>query len=140
MGDAMAQMTWDELRQLPSAVDLKTAGRALGIGRSKIYEMAKKGELQQTVRVLKLGRAYRVVTADLYRVLGVSIDSGSVTSAGSPTDLHVAGDAALPEHGRGTGIRGAFRPPDGARGQGTGATTRQATRRAAMGDGNAAAS
>lgn len=118
----MAQMTWEELRQLPSAVDLETAGRALGIGRSKIYEMARSGELQQTVKVLKLGHAYRVVTADLYRVLGVSFDDGLMPSAGIATHLQVPGDPALPEQVGPTGITKALRSLDGTPGPGMDAT------------------
>jgi hypothetical protein len=131
----MAQMTWDELRRLPSAVDLETAGRALGIGRSKIYEMAKKGELQQTIRVLKLGRAYRVVTADLYRVLGVPLDGGLMAPAASAPDPPLADDAALPVQDSHTGIGRAHRSTNGARAPGT-----RANRRTASGHGNAAAS
>lgn len=67
----MAQqgMGRDELLALPSSVDLVTAGRALGIGRSKVYTLAKNDELP--MKVLRLGNAYRVVTADLLRVLGI---------------------------------------------------------------------
>ncbi|GAB3494021.1 DNA-binding protein [Amycolatopsis cihanbeyliensis] len=50
-------------------VDLLTAGRALGLGRTLAYELAKKDEFP--CRVLRLGNSYRVVTADLLRVLGV---------------------------------------------------------------------
>ncbi|WP_460443879.1 hypothetical protein [Amycolatopsis cihanbeyliensis] len=46
-----------------------TAGRALGLGRTLAYELAKKDEFP--CRVLRLGNSYRVVTADLLRVLGV---------------------------------------------------------------------
>lgn len=92
----MAHMTWDELRQLPSAVDLETAGPALGIGRSKIYAMAKTGKLQQTIRVLKFGRAYRVVRAGLYRLLGVSTHDGPSMSAISTPGLDEPRDAAPP--------------------------------------------
>ncbi|MDW4911219.1 hypothetical protein RB628_39455 [Streptomyces sp. ADMS] len=63
-------MTRDELLALPAAVDLDTGNRALGLGRSKGYELAKRG--QYPCKVLRLGKAYRVVTADLLNLLGLA--------------------------------------------------------------------
>lgn len=57
-----------ELRSLPSAVDLVTAGRAFGIGRTKAHELARAGEFPTPV--LRLGNSYRVTRADLLRALG----------------------------------------------------------------------
>jgi hypothetical protein len=66
--------TWgmgrEEILSLPAAVDLETANRALGLGRSKGYELAKRG--QYPCRVLRLGNAYRVVTAELQALLGLA--------------------------------------------------------------------
>jgi hypothetical protein len=62
-------MTREELLALPAAVDLDTGNRALGLGRSKGYELAKRG--QYPCKVLRLGNAYRVVTADLLHLLGL---------------------------------------------------------------------
>ena len=134
----MAQMTWEELRLLPSAVDLETAGRALGIGRSKIYAMAKTGELQQTIRVLKLGHAYRVVTADLYRVLGVSPDEEPMKSALSLPCRDAPRNATAPGQVSGTGPTPAGVPPDRAGGRTS--AVRRAALRAAAEPGTAAAS
>ncbi|MFD4256440.1 hypothetical protein ACFWR9_02120 [Streptomyces sp. NPDC058534] len=63
-------MTRDELLELPAAVDLETGNRALGLGRSKGYDLAKRG--QYPCKVLRLGNAYRVVTADLLALLGLA--------------------------------------------------------------------
>ncbi|MFD7917750.1 hypothetical protein ACFV3R_00680 [Streptomyces sp. NPDC059740] len=63
-------MMRDELLRLPAAVDLETGNRALGLGRSKGYELAKRG--QYPCKVLRLGNAYRVVTADLLALLGLA--------------------------------------------------------------------
>ncbi|MGW3292884.1 hypothetical protein ACWC9S_02850 [Streptomyces xiamenensis] len=63
-------MSHEELLGLPAAVDLETGNRALGLGRSKGYELAKRG--QYPCRVLRLGNAYRVVTADLLALLGLA--------------------------------------------------------------------
>ncbi|MEV1062551.1 hypothetical protein [Streptomyces sp. NPDC050263] len=63
-------MTRAELLALPAAVDLDTGNRALGLGRSKGYELAKRG--QYPCKVLRLGKAYRVVTSDLLNLLGLA--------------------------------------------------------------------
>ncbi|WP_329127846.1 hypothetical protein [Streptomyces sp. NBC_01465] len=63
-------MTREELLALPVAVDLETGNRALGLGRSKGYELAKRG--LYPCKVLRLGNAYRVVTADLLALLGLA--------------------------------------------------------------------
>lgn len=60
----------EELLALPAAVDLETGNRALGLGRSKGYELAKRG--QYPCKVLRLGNTYRVVTADLLDLLGLA--------------------------------------------------------------------
>ena len=62
-------MTRDELLGLPVTVDLQTAGRAIGCGRAKAYQMHASGQFP--VRVLRLGTKLRVVTADLWELLGV---------------------------------------------------------------------
>lgn len=64
-------MSRDELLALPASVDLQTAGAAVGIGKSKAYELAAAGEFP--VRVLRLGKTYRVPTAELLELLGVEV-------------------------------------------------------------------
>ncbi|MFD9905891.1 integrase [Streptomyces sp. NPDC059063] len=66
-------LTRDELLALPAVVDLPTAGRALGLGRTKTYELAQRDEFP--VRLLRLGSAYRVATAELLDLLRVCPDS-----------------------------------------------------------------
>lgn len=61
-------MTAEELAALPVVIDLDTANRALMIGRSTGYSLAKRG--CYPVKVLRLGNAYRVVTGDLLKLLG----------------------------------------------------------------------
>lgn len=65
-------LTGEELLGLPAAIDLDTANRALMIGRSTGYALARQG--RYPVRVLRLGNAYRVVTA---ACCGCSAWSGS---------------------------------------------------------------
>jgi predicted DNA-binding transcriptional regulator AlpA len=66
-------MSLAELLALPVAVDLPTAARALGLGRSTAYELVKHGEFP--CRVLQVRSSYRVPTAELLRVLGVAADA-----------------------------------------------------------------
>lgn len=64
-----------ELLELPPSVGLVTAGRALGIGRTKAYELVRAEDFP--ARVLRLGNTYRVVTADLLRLLGIKEDDAA---------------------------------------------------------------
>lgn len=65
----MTPMTIDELKGLPATIDVVTAGRAFGFGRAKAYRLAKAGQFP--CKVTKIGRNYRVLTADLLRALGI---------------------------------------------------------------------
>ena len=62
-------MTEAELLVLPPAVDLATAGRAFGIGRTKAFELARAGEFP--VKVLKVGQKYRVPRTAILEALDV---------------------------------------------------------------------
>ncbi|MBF6053695.1 hypothetical protein AF335_11180 [Streptomyces eurocidicus] len=64
-------MTHAELTALPVSFPLETANRALGIGRTQGYFMAKTGTYP--VRVRQLGRAYRVTRYDLWSYLGLPV-------------------------------------------------------------------
>ncbi|MET8325139.1 hypothetical protein [Streptomyces sp. NPDC005181] len=70
-------LTGDELLALPAVIDLDTSNRALMIGRSTGYGLAKQGEYP--VKVLRLGNAYRVVTADLLKLLGLGRQQGDAS-------------------------------------------------------------
>lgn len=62
-------LTRAELLALPAVVDIITAGRALGIGRTRAYAMARHGTFP--VRVLRPGGTYRVPTAGILEYLGI---------------------------------------------------------------------
>jgi hypothetical protein len=66
-------MSREELLALPAVVNLVTAARALGIGRTRAFELVRRGEFP--VPVLRVGVTYRVPTAPLLRLLGVMADS-----------------------------------------------------------------
>ena len=65
----MRGLTAAEIRVLPAVVDLVTAGRALGMGRTKSYELARTGRFP--CPVLRVGRSYLVPTAGLLTLLGL---------------------------------------------------------------------
>lgn len=62
-------LTMAELGELPAVTDIVTAGRALGIGRTKAYELARAGEFP--CRILRIGNSYVVPTAELHALLGL---------------------------------------------------------------------
>ena len=70
MPDGGSTVTRDELLSLPVTVDVETAGRAFGVGRTVAYRMVRDGQFP--VPVLRVGNKYRVSTAELWRTLGVS--------------------------------------------------------------------
>ncbi|WP_282703211.1 hypothetical protein [Streptomyces sp. CC219B] len=76
-------MQFEELIELPVAVDLETANRALNIGRTKGFELARRGEYPVPIR--RDGRTYRVNRADLLRELGIEPNSdGAGVAAPTP--------------------------------------------------------
>jgi hypothetical protein len=71
-----AGLSVTDVQQLPAVVDVVTAGRALGLGRTKTYQLARTGEFP--CRVIRVGKNYLVPTAELLALLGL-------TSHGGPT-------------------------------------------------------
>jgi hypothetical protein len=62
-------LTISQLASLPVTIDLMTAARILGIGRTKAYQLARNDEFP--CRVIRPGDLYRVSTADLLQLLGI---------------------------------------------------------------------
>jgi hypothetical protein len=67
---AARHMTMDELLQLPTVVDLRTAARALRIGEGAAYVQAASGKVAGCP-VQKRGHKYAVTRPDLFRALGL---------------------------------------------------------------------
>ncbi|GAA1828309.1 hypothetical protein GCM10009735_74840 [Actinomadura chokoriensis] len=65
----MKQMSQDELLALPTTISVETAARAIGLGRTRAYQLARRGEFP--CKVIRIGASYRVVTVDLRRLLGI---------------------------------------------------------------------
>jgi hypothetical protein len=63
------QMSMDELLSLQVSVDLTTAGRAFGLGHTKAFELARQDRFP--VRVLHVGRKYRVPRSAIFEALGI---------------------------------------------------------------------
>lgn len=82
--DRPGQMTAEELLRLPAVVGLTTAGNALGVGRTRAHEMARAGEFP--VPVLRLGNAYKVPTAPLLALLGITRDTTAGRAAPDTSD------------------------------------------------------
>jgi hypothetical protein len=65
----MPPVTTAQLRAT-ATVDLMTAAAALGLGRTKAYELARRDEFP--CRVIRIGETYRVPTPGLLELLGVA--------------------------------------------------------------------
>jgi predicted DNA-binding transcriptional regulator AlpA len=64
---AAGGLTLREIRRLPATVDVPTAARALGVGRSTLYEAIRLGS--SPVKVITVQRRVVVLTASLINVL-----------------------------------------------------------------------
>lgn len=65
-----SRMSRDEVLSLPASIDVPTACRALGLGRTLGYELALRGEFP--CPVLRIGRRYVVPTAGVHALLGLT--------------------------------------------------------------------
>ncbi|GAA0543845.1 MULTISPECIES: helix-turn-helix domain-containing protein [Actinomadura] len=66
----MQTMQCRDLDTLPTVVNITTAARALGLSRTYAYELAKRGDFP--CRIIRIGTTYRVPTAELRKLLGVT--------------------------------------------------------------------
>lgn len=83
---ARGPLTRSELLALPAAVDVETAARAFGIGRTTAYALARTDQFP--CKVLRAGKAYRVITEDMLRVLQITPGNsdGARSSHPAPSD------------------------------------------------------
>ncbi|MFF5564044.1 helix-turn-helix domain-containing protein [Streptomyces sp. NPDC012623] len=63
------QLSFTEIFELPVAVDLRTAARALGICTTTAYLLIRRNTFP--CPVLRVGGRYRIPTSELMRVLGI---------------------------------------------------------------------
>ena len=87
-------MTTVSISQLraTATVDLMTAAAALGLGRTKAYELAKRDEFP--CRVIRIGDVYRIPTAGLLELLGVSAEQRAAPALPNGSAERPAGRAA----------------------------------------------
>jgi hypothetical protein len=64
-------LTLAEIAELPAVTGLVTAGRALGVGRTRAYELARAGQFP--CPVIRVGRTWLVPTAGLLALLGLPV-------------------------------------------------------------------
>lgn len=74
-----AALSLADLDALPAVVDVVTAGRALGLGRTKSYELARAGQFP--CRLIRVGKTYLVPTAELLTLLGLTPQRGGTDTA-----------------------------------------------------------
>jgi hypothetical protein len=77
---AMSGMTIAEVIMLPAVTDLVSAGKALGMGRTRSYELAREGTFP--CRVLRIGRTYQVPTAGLLTLFGMPLSCTNCAGGG----------------------------------------------------------
>jgi hypothetical protein len=65
----MKQMSQEEFLALPTTISIETAARAIGLGRTRAYGLARRGQFP--CKVIRVGVSYRVVTVDLRWLLGI---------------------------------------------------------------------
>ncbi|MGA5202838.1 helix-turn-helix transcriptional regulator [Streptomyces variegatus] len=63
-------LTTADLLSLPPTVDVATGGAAFGLGRTTSYRLVRQGQFP--CKVVRAGGGWRVVTADLRRVLALA--------------------------------------------------------------------
>jgi predicted DNA-binding transcriptional regulator AlpA len=76
-------MRREDLLELPPVIDVPTAGRILGVGRSCAYELVRSG--QWPTPVLHLGRLIRIPTAPLIELVSSPQSAQLRVGAGSAT-------------------------------------------------------
>jgi hypothetical protein len=79
----MKPLSRGELLNLPPASTLPDLGRALGISEPVVRDRARRGDFAELgIRIVRLGAQWRVVTADIWRFLGVSPDMDNARPTG----------------------------------------------------------
>lgn len=89
------QLTMEELFALPPSVDIITAGRAFGIGRTKAHELARTQDFP--CKVLRLGTRYRVPRSAIFEALGIDPAAVPARSPRRPVSKRRTRSQADPE-------------------------------------------
>jgi hypothetical protein len=78
-------LTLAEFAALPAVTDLVTAGRALGLGRTKAYDLARAGQFP--CPVILAGKNWMVPTAGLLALLGLPVPGSRNSDHSDPPGL-----------------------------------------------------
>lgn len=74
-----------EIGELPVVLDVETAGRMLGIGRTAALRLARTGRFP--CRTVRVGNLWRVPTAELLALLGIPVNPEHPAPAIAPPRL-----------------------------------------------------
>jgi hypothetical protein len=88
-------LTLAEIADLPAVTDLVTAGRALGLGRTKAYELARAGQFP--CPVIRAGKNWMVPTAGLLALLGLPVPGSPDSDHGDPSPGLAGATPAMPK-------------------------------------------
>ncbi len=88
MGEVRRPLTLAEITALPAVTDLVTAGRALGLGRTRAYELAQAGQFP--CPVVRAGKSWLVPTAGLLTILGLPVPGTDEPGTRGTTDIRGA--------------------------------------------------
>jgi excisionase family DNA binding protein len=103
---ATAGPTLADLTALPPTLDVETAARLLGIGRTTAYQLAARNALP--IPVLRIGHTLRIPTAPLLTLLGITPPDVSTAARSGPHDVAPSRHAVPPgPHPADTGAGGA---------------------------------
>ncbi len=83
-------LTLAEVASLPAVTDLVTAGRALGLGRTRAYQLARAGRFP--CPVIRTGKTYLVPTAGLLTLLGLPLPCAGQQHQGEEGNTDGYGD------------------------------------------------
>ena len=106
-----SQWTPEAIRALGATTDLPTLGDIFGLSSWRSYQMAHTGEWEQAgIRILKIGKRYRVAVPSILDVLGnggtPGADAGPDNTAGPRTEAAGRVDGPLVEPSSPPAIQG----------------------------------
>jgi hypothetical protein len=88
----------EDLARTRLTVDLVTAGRAWGIGRTRVHELARAGDLP--FHVVRIGVSYRVPVNTLLLSLGLTPNSSEAEPATGPATAFINDNPATAKQQR----------------------------------------
>ena len=78
MGRVSTGLSIAQVQALPASVDLATAGRAIGIGRSTAFDLVKKDEFP--LELFRVGKQWKCRKTDICSLLNVTPEPNTPTA------------------------------------------------------------